>query len=108
MVIRMPQPPLKMSQRILVRHQINKSRPAIGVELVNLRTGQRRSLFPNSAMVSVGKGVFGVKFQMIDFPFGKRIDKRQERLHRRHLVATDVEHHAAHRKIRPIRNLARR
>ena len=105
---RVLQPALKVAERILVRHQFDESFPAIRVEPLDFLARHRRGVFPDHAMIPVGKRVLHVQFEMVDLPLRQFVDELEQRFHRRHFVAADVQHHAAHREVRPIFNFSDR
>ena len=49
--------------------------------------------------------MLGVELELVDLPGGEEVDQPLESGERRHLVATDVEHHAAIEKVRPVLDL---
>src|SRR4051794_22349677 len=59
-------------------------------------------------MMAVGDGVLHVKLKLIDFPTGEAVNQIKYRLQGRHFVPANIEHDAAHGKIRPILNREKR
>ena len=49
---------------------------------------------------AIGERVLDIQLKLIDLPFGEPIDQGKKRRHRGNLVPADVEHHAAHGKVR--------
>ena len=50
-------------------------------------------------MSPVGEGMLHVELELVVTERGEQIDQAEKRLHGRHLVAADVQHHATHREI---------
>ena len=91
-----------MAEAVLVGHQLDKPRPAVGVEGADLLGREGARVGPHLAVVTEREGVLGVQLQLVDLPRREPVDEREEGLHRRHLVARDVDHHAAHREVGPV------
>ena len=95
-----------MTKGLLAWHQLDESLPAKGSEAANLLVRHRAGGGPDVAMIAIGEGVFSVEFEVVDLPFGQFLHQREQRLHRWHFVAADVEHDPARREIWMVLDLA--
>ena len=93
------QPAVHVPERVLVGHELDVPLGAVRVEREDLLAGHRRCVLPDGAMAVVREGVLDVQLELVDLPLGQHVDQAEQRRHRRHLVAADVEHDAAMREV---------
>ena len=96
------QPALHMPKRILIRHQIDQPLPAIRIQLADFLRGKRARILPHIAMIAIRERVLDVELKLIDLPTAEQIDQRFERRHRRNFVPAHIQHHPAHKMVRPV------
>ncbi len=89
------QPALHVPQTVLVRYQLDVTLSAERVELAYLLGGERARGRVYLGVVAVREGVLHVELQLVDLPRREPVDEVAQRLHRRDLVARNVDHHAA-------------
>ncbi|MBA7475699.1 hypothetical protein ES707_11072 [subsurface metagenome] len=56
-------------------------------------------------MVTVSERMLGVKLKLVDLPACQEINQAIQGLHRRNLIAADVEEHAPRWQVGPVVNL---
>ena len=91
-VARLRQPPLHVSEAVLVRHELDAVHHAVEVQLAYLLGRERRRLLPHRLVRRVGERVFGVELELVVVEARKDVHQLLQRAHRGHLVAADVEH----------------
>ncbi len=99
------EPPTHVAEAVLVRHQLDVALGAKRVDRTDLLGGHRAGVAPDHLVVAVGEGVLGVQLDLVDLPRREPVDQREERLHRRYLVARDVDHHRPDGDIGPVLDL---
>ena len=107
-IFRELKPTVHVAKAILVWHKLDKSLAAIGIQRQNFLAGHWAGILPHNFMAAIGKGMLGIKLQLVELERGEEIHQFVERFHRRHTVARNVKHNAAIGIVGPVNNLHRR
>src|SRR5207245_10238900 len=102
------QPALPVAQAVLVGDQLDVALATEGVQLLDLGAGQRAGLGQDVLVTGVGERVLHVHLDLVDLPGRQPVDKGQQRLGGRDLVARDVEHDAPNGQVGPVLHRADR
>ena len=98
-VFRQFEPAPHVPEAILVGDKLDEPFAAVGVQFEDLLSGDRRGFRPDSRVIAIGEGVFGIQLELVDLEAGEPIDQIKQRFHRRNFIAADIEHDAARREI---------
>ena len=77
---------------------MNRSRQYVSSCRISSRR-HRRGIPPDYFVIPICERVLGVELKLIDLQLRQLVDEPKQRRHRRNLVAGDVEHHTADRKV---------
>lgn len=86
------EPAAQMAEAVLVGGEFDASLAAVRVEFADFLRGDGRGVAPDLLVVCVSERVLGVELEVVEFEALHLVDEGAERVHRRHLVARDVEH----------------
>src|ERR1051325_5525914 len=91
-----------MPKRILIGHQINPERGAMGVQLQNFVARNRAPIAPDRFVTTISESMLDIELKFIDLEIGKMVRQFHQRLQIWNASARDIEHNAASGKIRII------
>ena len=86
------QPAFEVSEGVLVRHEVDAPKRAVGVQFADLLRRERRGRLPDVPVRRIGKCMLGVELKLVVLELREQVDDQAERPHRRNLVPADVEH----------------
>jgi hypothetical protein len=79
------EPAMHVTEAVLIGHQLDEARRAVGVQLAHVLGRVRAGVLPYALVTHVRKRVLEIQLQLVDFPAREPIDERAQRGQRRHL-----------------------
>ena len=97
---------MHVPERLESRHELDVALRRVAIELAELAGVHRRGALSNRRMSPKAKDMLGVEHEHVELEPNHEVDELEERLHRRHLAARDVNEKTALEKVWPVVNIA--